>query len=388
MGIGLPPPVERPNPYAVFVRTFLNARNAQRQYQEDQDRLALAKEAEQRANEEQKRREKQWQLDFDHKKAEFEFQQMDAERRFKASEVDRKWERAKSFRDFRNTTPGQPFSLQLPTGSDPEGPTMDVSPVTYDTLRGDKLSDDARDFDQAKELRSMPSPPIAIPEGLNIPGLTPGTSVDPAIIGAATSRANNRDSIAAAERRFDVDNAPVRMLDIVGNLTGLLNRKTGVITPVGKGLRSAPVPKTELDKLDEGIAAITAVDAIEEDIKAFQGTSLAHPVDKALAGMKLNSTMDALSRTVGRNMGEKGVFTDRDKEDFKKFFGPGVVFSVLAPDEQTKRIKWARGIITRLNKNRIETFYKRYGTLPEDKMQFMNASPDSNQSDPGGLFSR
>ena len=372
MGIGLPPPVERPNPYATFVRTFLQARDAQRQYKEDQDRLALAKEEEKARREAEKVAKEQWKEQQDLRNSEFEFQKLDSERKFKQSELAHKWERAQSFRNMRNPTPGKPFSLQLPMGVD-EAP-MDVAPVTYDDLQTDRDADRQATFQNQLQLHNTPEPtplPITLPQNLNLNSMA-GQSVDPRVLGVAASRANNQDSIAAMNERGDRDRAPTVLRDTVGNVTGILNRQSGEIMPVGGGQRTAAVPQGEFGKLDEGVAALTAIDAVKQGIEEFQKTSLMDPIDKAMAGMRLNNTATALSRTVGRNMGEKGVFTDQDKADFTRFLGPGIVLSTLSPAEQTKRITLAENLMKKLIKYRVNTFYQRYGSLPEDKMQFLD----------------
>ena len=163
-------------------------------------------------------------------------------------------------------------------------------------------------------------------------------------------------------------------------------------------MRTTTAPSSEFDKLDEGTAAMTAVDAVKQGVAEFQKTSLMHPIDKAMAGVRLNNTMTALSRTVGRNMGEKGVFTDQDKADFTKFLGPGIIFSTLAPEEQTKRIELAETLLKKMIKTRVKTFYQRYGSLPEDKMKWLEGDPLTipnrrvpginvpSANDPGGLF--
>lgn len=390
MGIGLPPPVERPNPYATFVRTFLAARNAQREYQDNEDRLKIAKEEEKARREAEKNAKEEFKQQQELRQSEFEFQKLDSERKFKQSELAHQWDRAQAFKNMRNPTPGKPFSLQLPMGVDQ--PPMDVQPVTYDDLQQSEVDSDARHLSNSMALKAAPGEApetYQIPPGFGLPGID-GTSQPAPIIAAATSMHNARQAAAAQDSRGERDRAPVVLRDIVGNVTGVLNRQTMEITPIGQqGMRTATAPSSEFDKLDEGTAALNAVNAVKDGVVEFQRTSILNPIDKAMSSVRLNNTMTALSRTVGRAMGEKGVFTDQDKADFTKFLGPGIIFSTLAPEEQTKRIELADGLIKKMIKTRVKTFYQRYGSLPEDKMKYLEGDPlaiPNRKTDPGGLF--
>lgn len=57
-----------------------------------------------------------------------------------------------------------------------------------------------------------------------------------------------------------------------------------------------------------------------EDVEAYQKTDfVTNPVAKTLAGYKFNARIDAISRMVGRQKGDRGNFATRDAEDFQQY---------------------------------------------------------------------
>lgn len=415
-----PAPQQRPNPYAVFVDTFLQAKSAKEQQNQAKQRLQMQKEEADAQNEARKAATEQAKEAAELRKAEFEFQKVDADRKFKLMDLKSRTEFAESMKNFRKPASGA-FQLQLPTGptSGPmeipptgeglgsipatipgqDGNPISLDPVFYDDVVAENAATDERRFGYDKQLRALPTPPpAAVPlQGFHMPGIPQGVdSVDPRLLDAATSRANNAAAIAAsAARGAGERDSPldwVKVTDAVGNLRGSYNKRKQQFVPIGPddptNMRSAAVPQSEFGKLDAGKQAFDAFIPIEESFRKFRETSLLNPVDKAMAGAQLNSEVQAMSRTIGRALGEKGVFTDADKADFATFIYPGLVLSTLRPEDAEKRLNGAKAVINRAIARQAKTFYERYGMLPEDMKQYMPVGAGKGRvtNDPGGLF--
>lgn len=391
--IRFPAPVERPNPYAVFVDTFLQAKAMKEQQNQAKQRLKMQEDEAAAQVEARKAAVEQAKEAAELRKAEFEFTKTDTDRKFKLSELKSRMDLAESMKNFRKPAGGS-FQLQLPPMME-GGEAPMVEPVFHDDIAAEAAATDARRAGYDRELRALPTPPpAAVPlQGMRIPGIPQGVeSVDPRLLDAATSRANNAASIAGArerQRSSPMDRVAIR--DGVGNVTGMWNKETNEYIPVPTGpqMRTTAIPVSELRRLDEGAEALQAVEEIKWQTQEFQNiNTLTSPFEKAKAGIALNTTVTAMSRTVGRSLGEKGVFTDGDKEDFKTFLAPNIVYSTLSPGERTKRIEVAERLMTKLIRHRANNFYSRYGMLPEDKKHYLDpVGPGATpRVDPGGLF--
>jgi hypothetical protein len=116
------------------------------------------------------------------------------------------------------------------------------------------------------------------------------------------------------------------------------------------------IPPKLQDKLMHFTEAREAVNTIYDAVESYQD---ARGVEKAWAGYKLNSTIDALTRTVGRALGEKGVFTDQDKVDFRKLLSPGIVVSLTDPARAAKWVKDVEGLMNRVEQKQLGGAYQR-----------------------------
>jgi hypothetical protein len=125
------------------------------------------------------------------------------------------------------------------------------------------------------------------------------------------------------------------------------------------------IPKPLQTKLMQFTEAREAVDTIYDSIEAYQQ---ARGVNKVWAAHKTSSTVSALTRLVGRSLGEKGVFTDADKADFTRLLSPGTVLTLTSPDRAQAWVKQVEALMNRVESEQLQGFYqrvyaKRDGTL-------------------------
>jgi len=160
------------------------------------------------------------------------------------------------------------------------------------------------------------------------------------------------------------------------------------------------IPKDLNEKLSQfaEARAVTSeiYDALEDYIKA-EGIG-----GNAEAAYRLKNTVDGLTRLVGRALGEKGVFTDQDKADFRSLLAPSYVITLTTPEMAQRWVRRVEGVFDRVERNRLQGFYRkayqtREGTVktrtpgdrstqrevPEVPKPFMELAPSS---DVGGLI--
>lgn len=111
-------------------------------------------------------------------------------------------------------------------------------------------------------------------------------------------------------------------------------------------------------KMDNYYAAEEALANIEGAMKRYQDTSLLSPMKKALAANALNAYANGLSTIIGRNLGERGVFTDQDRATFRQIITPGLLLTEVAREEAEKRLNDLRSLLARVKAREIDA-YKR-----------------------------
>lgn len=116
------------------------------------------------------------------------------------------------------------------------------------------------------------------------------------------------------------------------------------------------VPEKLQSKLMHFTEAREAVDTIYDSLERYiksEGT------DALWSGYQYKSKVDALTRIIGRSLGEKGVFTDADKADFTKLLSPGVILSLTNPQRAQSWVKEVEGIMNRVEADQLQGFYQR-----------------------------
>jgi len=117
-------------------------------------------------------------------------------------------------------------------------------------------------------------------------------------------------------------------------------------------------------KLEQFTEANQAVQQIKQGIEDFTNAPMG--TQKLSKGLQLRANISALTRLVGRSLGEKGVFTDQDKADFEKLLSPGMVATMLDPQMARDRIGQVEALMQKVKQARLEQFAERSGgqTLP------------------------
>lgn len=116
------------------------------------------------------------------------------------------------------------------------------------------------------------------------------------------------------------------------------------------------VPEKLQGKLMQFTEAKEAVDTVQQAIQSYTS---AEGTEAMWAAYNLNSKIDGLTRIVGRALGEKGVFTDADKADFRKLMSPGLLFTLSSPERASKWIEQVNGILNRVEQQQLQGFYQR-----------------------------
>lgn len=111
-----------------------------------------------------------------------------------------------------------------------------------------------------------------------------------------------------------------------------------------------------MGKLDTYISANASVDAIEKQMDNFINTSMLHPIDKAKAGASLRDTVNGFSTNIGRELGEKGVFTDADRTVFTSVIYPGLLRSIEDPTEAHKYLNQLKGLMKTVKEREITNY--------------------------------
>lgn len=162
-----------------------------------------------------------------------------------------------------------------------------------------------------------------------------------------------------------------------------LRERTKVVNKMF-GMNLAILTPQMESKLDQFHEASQALSKIEEDLAGLREAKTA--AEKLEWATQLNADVNGLSRTVGRSLGEKGVFTDADKKDFASIvgFGAGLmpggaaVGALFAPDAADARLKKLQDFMEKVKTERIKSFSKRTGGRMPAGME--------EDNDPAGLF--
>jgi hypothetical protein len=108
--------------------------------------------------------------------------------------------------------------------------------------------------------------------------------------------------------------------------------------------------RKQTQALNGGYAAL---DKLEEALTKYEK---AQGGAKILALRELQNQTSAFTRTLGRAMGEKGVFTDPDKADFERMLSPGTVPTIVSPEWARTYLGNARGFLDSIQK-RNESYF-------------------------------
>lgn len=375
MPLIFPAPPNNPNPMDAFIQAFMGARAIKRQ--EAQQKFAneraveeeklrreqerRMKDAQREASDEFKAQQALRQAEFEHRQSAFDFEKTQAEHRNKIDDTKLQLDFLQSMRNMRRPEGGTtPFSLKLGDQS------YDVQPMT---------ADDAMDMDveRTRRLNQVDA------SGLKVPGFDTSRPVDHRVLGDAVGLAEARARIAAAaQARAESGSDRVLVKDLTGAVTGLLDKSSGQVIPVGSNspLRTAPVPQKAFEGFDAFKGADAAVEGINTQLEDFIKTPITSIKDKYQRGSDLNSAVVSMSRTIGRSLGERGMFTEGDRNDFIAALTPGVAWSTLDPEFARHRLQMAKNVIVRAKKREATKLYQRYGGVPSDMLPFLDKPGD------------
>ena len=135
------------------------------------------------------------------------------------------------------------------------------------------------------------------------------------------------------------------------------------------------VPEKLQGKLMQFTEAKEAVDTVQHAIADYQK---AEGTEAVWALYNLNSKIDGLTRIVGRALGEKGVFTDADKADFKKLMSPGVMLTLANPDRASKWVGEVNGILGRVENQQLQGFYQRVYAKKDQSLDTLRPGDQKN----------
>ena len=112
-----------------------------------------------------------------------------------------------------------------------------------------------------------------------------------------------------------------------------------------------------MGQLDDFTKAEGSIDEIEGALGRFKQASwFTSPMEKGLAANELRSKVSGLSTSIGRTLGERGVFTDADRATFKQILNPGLVLTDLAPEEADKRLNDLRNFVNYVKEKKIKSY--------------------------------
>ena len=116
------------------------------------------------------------------------------------------------------------------------------------------------------------------------------------------------------------------------------------------------VPQKLREELRASYAAETALDKFNKTLTEYLN-------DKTPANaIRLRAQREAFSRLLGRALGEKGVFTDYDKQDFARVLGPGLVISTADPQLAYRQIEDMRELLSGVRNRKLGSAFDEYGT--------------------------
>lgn len=258
------------------------------------------------------------------------------------------------------TIPGQHPSIHVPEGGYGQ-PATDIQPTGMRAMMA------AQEAQKRSERQRTVNPEQAATLGLPagqydedifkpVAEAAQGRQTRASIEGEGTKNRTSQERIAniyaSANRGLSAGGAGASTEDLQNDQTvmgyvGKLNSGEATLSQVPSGKQggfmrdkvvrvmtgmdlSIMTPKMQ-EKLSQFIPAQAAVEKLEgtlSDIQNAQGF-----VATSAATMQLNREVKAFSRLVGRAIGEKGVFTDADKDDFANLLQPwggGVTTAITA----------------------------------------------------------
>lgn len=144
--------------------------------------------------------------------------------------------------------------------------------------------------------------------------------------------------------------------------------------PVPGGLRAAvltnlatsdtAIPNKDLlaklSQFNDAGGAVEELKARLADVEAAQATG--DPIAMARTVYEFDVARNAMSRFVGRAMGEKGVFTDQDKADFARLLGYGMVATAVIPSLSRDRLAGIDSIMERIYTRNFNEYEQRVGS--------------------------
>jgi hypothetical protein len=134
--------------------------------------------------------------------------------------------------------------------------------------------------------------------------------------------------------------------------------KRAVLAKIGMSGTAIPDPKF-LEKMDQFSTAQSMMGSLTESINNFKNAKGIVESTKALA--QVSAEREAFSRLVGRSLGEKGVFTDQDKEDFARVLTTSTPVLAWAPSWSEERAKRLGKVMETVRKRTLDDFEKRSG---------------------------
>lgn len=138
------------------------------------------------------------------------------------------------------------------------------------------------------------------------------------------------------------------------------------------------------NKMDHWFGAQEALKYIDDSLNRFQSTNAVfHPIDKTLAGNELNTSVKALSALVGRNIGERGPFTEGDRQTYSSILSPGLVIAELAPEEAIRRLNKIKELMASIKQREIGAYT---AVNPTSKLlEYYRTTEAQNPTLPSGL---
>ena len=103
------------------------------------------------------------------------------------------------------------------------------------------------------------------------------------------------------------------------------------------------------------IAAEESMNTFENALNDFNNASWFSPMQKALAGVVMKNEANALSRLIGRALGEQR-FTDEDKRDFVNVLGPSLILNTVDPAIAKRQIADIRSTMAKIKERKLATF--------------------------------